>query len=873
MHNDNGGIYWERVVSVTFHAQCYLSAWDAGMPIQGGLTFADRLHAVQLDYSWESLARIDQLLDDIRQAFAPEIVTFLDLQANVNFLYMLAFYVGEVRARSCGVVAHWASWDELIATDNSFNVFGKGFHSSVIQVQPGTFLPLVSICVRLFEGPEEKSVLFSAQGMMSGHSQIAAPRTQALPEVVPPSLIPNFGTSFSRLNGTEQEQYLDPGWPQWFDHDDLKRLKTDIYRLLADGRVVWGALVQANEGLFDGSASGAPFDVLYDPKGAVPYEDLRWWARWLFRMKGKEVDNPALQHYADHLQIETTRVFGWQTPVDVVSRPLLASTTIVHSDWLPGGRLASPKLPLLIHDSIPGSVMLVPGELWHTSWLDGYSELERNGISAKFDEHSEARLPQLAASDATLDERELLLLRRAAETHYAKDAYLPLARMLDAGRGALRDGAKAAHWAEKAREKDIEGAREFLRALPEGPLQRAIVMLARCETAEKMGKSDFPSADEITSLADDVFDLPDPETLPISFALHSYGAKLGSAESQFQLGHRYRKGFGTTQDVQMAMRAFRVAADMGNVYAQETLAEMYEAGKGVPKDEVTAMRWWQRASASGSYTARKRLGLKAKDGTAGSHFECAISLVPVGKAGAAPTKETLYGNVVGEFGMRSTPVVLALLALAIVGLALIAKAPWIGIALLLSAVVLRKVAVSWWLTVFTNAVEKKTLFKTTVVRLGQGTTIRYKSLRDPSPGIGDGTRAWVEVDDGKSSVRFGRAVDQWQALHEMLQIAEERDASGRALNAYSKGKPIELGPLRIEAGKLYSGRISVALKHVRHVTVQNCRLRVVAANDRVFSDIPIVAFPNAWTTLLVLESLLPFETVEFAAIPPREMFR
>ena len=860
-------------MSVTFHAQCYLAAWDAGIPIQGGLTFADRLHAAKLNYSWESLARVDQLLDEIREAFAPEIDTFLDQQANVNFLYLLAFYVGEVRARSCGVVAHWVSWDELIATDTSFNMFGKGFHSSVVQVQPGTFLPLVSICVRLFEGSDEKSVLFSAQGVMHGYPSISAQPSQSLPEVVPPSLIPNFGASFAKLSDEELRNYLSPGWPKWFDHDELKRLRTDIYRLLADGRVVWGALVQANEALFDGSVSGAPLDVLYDPKGAVPYEDLQFWARRLFDMKGKELDHPALQHYANHLQIETTRVFGWQTPVDVVPRPLLASTTMVHVEWLPGGRLASSKLPLLIHDSIPGTVMLVPGVLWHTTWLDGYSEVEHKTILAQFEANSEARLPRPAAPDATPEAHELLLLRRAAEEYYASDAYLPLARMLDAGRGALRDGAQAAQWAEKARDNDIEGAREFLRALPEGSLQRAIAMLARCEAAEKTGRADFPSASEIQSLADDVFDFPDKETLPISFALHSYGAKLGDAESQFQLGHRYRNGFGTTQDLQMALRAFRTAADMGNVYAQETLAEMYEAGEGVPQDETTAMRWWRRASASGSYTASQRLGLRATEETVGSNFELGISVVQAEEPGAAPTKEGLYGNVIGEFKVISKSMSLATIALVLLGLKVIALAPWIGAALILAAVVLWKLADSSRVTVFTNALEKKTLFKTTVVRLGEGTAIRYKTLRDPSQGVSDGTRAWVEVDDGKSSVRGGKWVDQWQVLHEMLQIAEERDTSGRVLHAYSNGKPIELGPLRIEAGNLYSGTMRVALKDVRYVRVQNGRLTVLAANDRVFADIPIVEFPNAWTALLVLESLLPFEAVGFAAIPPREVYR
>jgi hypothetical protein len=134
------------------------------------------------------------------------------------------------------------------------------------------------------------------------------------------------------------------------------------------GRVVWGQIVQANKGLLDGTASGAPLEVLYDPRGLFPREALNDIARILFSLKGKQTDDPALQRYADHLQKEVSRLFDWRTPAALTPYPLHASTTYISRHWLPGGRLVSSLIPLVISEHCRGAVALVPSRLWPSDY-------------------------------------------------------------------------------------------------------------------------------------------------------------------------------------------------------------------------------------------------------------------------------------------------------------------------------------------------------------------------------------------------------------------------------------------------------------------------------------------------------------------------
>jgi TPR repeat protein len=161
---------------ITPLAEQYLAAFSAGgQEFPGGISYLEQLQQSKLDYTPDSLGRIDTLLDQIRTKEAPKHEVFIKDRANQNFLYFLGFYVGKtIERNNPGAQVEWLEHKELAAQKPGLaKVWTYQFETSVICVitggaaRQGEFLPLSSIVIRLFEGPDEKSVWFSADAYMA----------------------------------------------------------------------------------------------------------------------------------------------------------------------------------------------------------------------------------------------------------------------------------------------------------------------------------------------------------------------------------------------------------------------------------------------------------------------------------------------------------------------------------------------------------------------------------------------------------------------------------------------------------------------------------------------------------------------------------
>lgn len=158
---------------ITEIANKYLEALHGGEEPDGGLSFKKALGQSNLDYSKESLSRIDVLLDQIRLRLRPQYNEFLSSQANVNFLYLLAFYIGKVVANETSSKIEWYGYEEMIARiPSNRNFFPNCFGTSVTCIisggkkNGGFFVPLAAMESRLYEEAPEKSVAFSAGAFM-----------------------------------------------------------------------------------------------------------------------------------------------------------------------------------------------------------------------------------------------------------------------------------------------------------------------------------------------------------------------------------------------------------------------------------------------------------------------------------------------------------------------------------------------------------------------------------------------------------------------------------------------------------------------------------------------------------------------------------
>ena len=76
-------------------------------------------------------------------------------------------------------------------------------------------------------------------------------------------------------------------------------------------------------------------------------------------------------------------------------------------------------------------------------------------------------------------------------------------------------------------------------------------------------------------------------------------AEQGQVDAQLNLGVRYARGDGVTQDYAEAERWFRQAAEQGHAGAQNNLGVMYDKGEGVPEDDAEAVSWYRQAAEQG----------------------------------------------------------------------------------------------------------------------------------------------------------------------------------------------------------------------------------------------------------------------------------
>lgn len=84
-------------------------------------------------------------------------------------------------------------------------------------------------------------------------------------------------------------------------------------------------------------------------------------------------------------------------------------------------------------------------------------------------------------------------------------------------------------------------------------------------------------------------------------------AAQGHAQAQFRLGCLYTFGQGVPEDLELAVRLFRLAAEQGDADAQNNLGGMYAEGLGVERDPVEAYMWLGLAAAQGHELAQRNL--------------------------------------------------------------------------------------------------------------------------------------------------------------------------------------------------------------------------------------------------------------------------
>lgn len=158
----------------------YIDCFFSDEDFPGGLMFKDHLAHAKLDYSLESLGRIDLMLKTIRNYRHASYKQFVSSQSTLNFILLVAYYMGCTIARIGMLSMKWMTYDEAMPYLKNKD---RLFENSRCCVIAGRFyFPLGVITEIIFSTSPERTIRSYAEWVISDNpaSMKKIPRTYAI---------------------------------------------------------------------------------------------------------------------------------------------------------------------------------------------------------------------------------------------------------------------------------------------------------------------------------------------------------------------------------------------------------------------------------------------------------------------------------------------------------------------------------------------------------------------------------------------------------------------------------------------------------------------------------------------------------------------
>jgi hypothetical protein len=183
----------------------------------------------------------------------------------------------------------------------------------------------------------------------------------------------NFGMAPRSFSWIDRFTYLSIRTPSWAINDTLQTFFKNQNRLMCQGNLVWGAVVQANTALFIAGRTSYPADVIFSDKTPPDFdpEILTEIATIVFRLKNTEPTDPLLLKVAKHLTDEYDRTFGLLVPSSFcLNISCELSTIYIDRQHLPNGYLSRSLFPLIVSPSQPKIATILPSRYWPSAMID-----------------------------------------------------------------------------------------------------------------------------------------------------------------------------------------------------------------------------------------------------------------------------------------------------------------------------------------------------------------------------------------------------------------------------------------------------------------------------------------------------------------------
>lgn len=153
--------------------------------------------------------------------------------------------------------------------------------------------------------------------------------------------------------------------------DELYLVYESRKRLLREGNVALGFIVQANQELFSPGDYDLPAQVVYCSDRTVPYllETLAKCAQRIFALKHTEPEQTEEREFAEMITDEYRREMQVSVPKAIAEfEDVTLTTLVVFRKDLPHEYLTNSFFPLLTHPNTP-AVMIVPSKFWPNELL------------------------------------------------------------------------------------------------------------------------------------------------------------------------------------------------------------------------------------------------------------------------------------------------------------------------------------------------------------------------------------------------------------------------------------------------------------------------------------------------------------------------
>jgi TPR repeat protein len=631
----------------------YLSRFFEDRHVEGGLVFREEIKVAQLDYSLQSLSRLDGLLRRWRETRGLDYERFVNQRESANTLLLLAYYFGTCVARAGNVSLHWIGFDEA---REAVPELGQLFETKVACVLGGRiYFPLGVLTELLFAPTPERALRAYADEILAGAQPdfVALPRPGAQAEANAAALPGAWRDAAEALG------FL-AAYSVYIVADGGINLGPVLLKPEPDGKRTLVQLmgdtaeagVQRGMDALEANQEHAPFLVLaFEGRVSMPGTAGRTSDAYV--LEARCYGEPAFTLRivlpfsaaagAQRFAVDEPMLLGPLEPAVLagVQRALYQGIDSFKAEgfsWeavrrtgvdanAPASRGQSPSRAMSLEESDAFMALFASAEAgdaqaqlalamryeegqgvpqsyaecvkWYTRAAEQGHPVAINNLADKYE--NGLGVPQDLA-------RALKLYLQAADLDVLA-AWYSLGNMYFEGRGVARDLDAAIRWMKLAAPHDFLDAGErltlFRREAVTGAIERGRRMLEQATGLDAVALYEY---------ATELYQAEFPETMPVAFELYLQAAKKGHAESQHQVGFRYHRGFGVTADAAMALMWYELSADQGNPYSLERLGELYEAGELVQKNPERAFAYYLKAANQNAITVFYKLACMYRDG-------------------------------------------------------------------------------------------------------------------------------------------------------------------------------------------------------------------------------------------------------------------